>query len=269
MSNETAVGWNKLFVTLEKESYSSNVIFSVALLIVFFVGCVANFVICVVIYCSKTMRTAANYYLFDLAVSDLIVNFPILTLAYHNFYTNGNFMYYDSGIITCKLFICIQFVLVALLFNHGILVMTALSIERYFAICHPFRLQRVPVWKRVIKIILVLWTIAIGETLPIFWTLEIVATKTEFKCIILTNFATKIITVFFAVISFLIPLSIMIFVYRMIAYRVKNHEKFNLNYSMMNKGIRNGKNVVKLIGKFLNNSHNLNFQSSINSYTKF
>lgn len=77
-TEEFIEGWNEFVKTaFREEPYSSKVMFSVSLLVVFIISLVGNVLTCVVIYYDKTMHTATNYYLFDLAVSDLLVTFPI------------------------------------------------------------------------------------------------------------------------------------------------------------------------------------------------
>lgn len=56
-----------------RDSLSIIVPITVCYIIIFVAGTLGNVIICVVIAKNKTMHTATNYYLFNLAVSDFLV----------------------------------------------------------------------------------------------------------------------------------------------------------------------------------------------------
>ncbi|CAB3223903.1 unnamed protein product [Arctia plantaginis] len=247
-TEEFIEGWNEFVKTaFIEEPYSSKVMFSVSLLVVFIISLVGNVLTCVVIYYDKTMHTATNYYLFDLAVSDLLVTFPILIIVYQVLIPEIPIVEYKTGVMTCKFILCIQFTFVSLLWNHGILVMTALSIERYIAICYPMMLQQTPVWRRIGKIILAIWLIAIAETLPLLWTLDVVDTGKNLKCFSVPTRTARIIMATLAVATFILPLSIMIFVCTMIAFKVNDNQKHYMKDTFVYNNAFKRKNVNKLI----------------------
>ncbi|XP_075974555.1 neuromedin-U receptor 1-like isoform X2 [Anticarsia gemmatalis] len=233
-------------MALRDEPYSAKIIFSVSLLIVFVASLVGNILTCIVIYHDKTMHTATNYYLFNLAISDLLVTVPILLIVYQLLIQESDIVEFKHGVFSCKFFLCIHFIFVTLLWNNGILVMTVLSIERYIAICYPMMLKGTPVWRRVGKIIVTIWTIAIIETLPQLWTLEVIDTDKSLMCFSLPTPTARIITGSVAVVTFIVPLGIMMFVYTMIAFKVNDNPKYDLKNTVYNNGFRR-KNVNKLI----------------------
>lgn len=235
-------------ITLREEPYSYNLIYSISLLIVFVASLVGNILTCIVIYYDKTMHTATNYYLFNLAISDILATLPILFNVYQLLIIQSEIVQFKSGMYVCKFFFCIHHLFVTLLWNNGILVLTVLSIERYIAICYPMMLKGTPKWKRVGKIIFVMWTIAILETLPQFWTLEFTETDTALMCFFLPTPLSRIITGVLAIVTFVVPLGIIIFVYTMIAFKVNNNQKSNLRDTIYKNGFKR-KNVNKLIGK--------------------
>ena len=57
-----AVGSNTLLIPL-----------TILYLVIFFSGVSGNFAVCLVIIKNKSMHTATNYYLFSLAISDLMI----------------------------------------------------------------------------------------------------------------------------------------------------------------------------------------------------
>ncbi|XP_026753436.3 neuromedin-U receptor 2-like [Galleria mellonella] len=204
--------------SMTPESDVMHAVYAATLLIIFVVGVTGNLLTCTVIYLDRNMHTATNYYLFNLAISDFIVSFGIL-LEVNIIWYMPNFYYfqdYDLGNVVCK----IHFFLVVALWNNGILIMTTLAIERYIAIWHPLLLKSTPVWRRCMKTIILIWTVAILETLPEVWTVNLInADKSPICFIIPTPFA-KVINAVLGLVTFIIPLGIMTFVYSMIAFKV-------------------------------------------------
>lgn len=247
--------WHKYVkLALTDEPYSSQVIFSVALFIIFVASLVGNILTCIVIYYDKSMHTATNCYLFNLAVSDLLVTFPILIIIYQILIQRDDLFQYEYGVFSCNFVMCIHFMFISILWNNSILVMTALSIERYIAVCYPMMLQGTLVWRRVGKIIGIIWTVAIIETLPEIWMLEIFDTGNTLICFTMPSYLGRILSGLNAVLTFIVPLAIMTFVYTMIAFRVNdNNEVYKYKGSVFNSGFKR-KKVNKLIGKlFLSN----------------
>lgn len=245
--NNTEDWHNYVKLALSEVPYSSKVIFSVALFIIFVASLVGNILTCIVIYYDKCMHTATNCYLFNLAVSDLLVTFPILIII-HQLLTQSNELFqYQYGVWSCNFVLCIHFLFISILWNNSILVMTALSIERYIAVCYPMMLQGTPVWRRVGKIIGIIWTVAIIETLPEYWVLEIFDTGNTLICFSRPSWFGRIVSGVNAVLTFIVPLAIMSYVYTMIAFRVNDaNEMYKLKGSVFNSGFKR-KKVNKLI----------------------
>ncbi|CAH0581131.1 unnamed protein product [Chrysodeixis includens] len=252
MVNETSVnasgdghGFTK--IAYFDEPYYLLVIYCVALFLIFIASLVGNILTCIVIYSDRSMHTATNYYLFNLAVSDLLVTFPILIFIYQILSQGAGLLEFEYGKMTCKFIICIHFMVVTVLWNNGILVMTALSIERYIAICYPMMLQGTPVWRRVMKIIGIIWVVALLEATPSFYTIDVFDTGTNLICFFNPTALAKLLTAIMAVVTFIVPLAVMMFVYTMIAFKVNdNNPKYNFKDTVLNNGSNRNK-VNKLI----------------------
>jgi hypothetical protein len=105
------------------------VIYAVILL----TGLVGNVSTCVVIARNKHMHTATNYYLFSLAVSDLLLLVSGLPQEMYYIWWRG---YPDMlGETVCVL----QGFAAETSANATVLTITAFTVERYVAICHPFQ----------------------------------------------------------------------------------------------------------------------------------
>jgi hypothetical protein len=102
--------------------------------VIFVAGVVGNVCTCFVIVKHPTMRTATNYYLFSLAVSDLL--FLVIGLP-EEVYLQWSPYPYVFGEVFCVF----RALAIEAATNASILVITAFTAERYLAICHPLKAQ--------------------------------------------------------------------------------------------------------------------------------
>ncbi|XP_047508978.1 neuromedin-U receptor 2-like isoform X2 [Pieris napi] len=237
--------WSQFLIKVfEGKPHLLNIFFVVVYLIIFFVSIIGNVLTCIVIYSVKSMHTATNYYLFNLAVSDLIVTFTNLADVY-DFVTD--FSKIDD--FTCQL----RFFFITCLWNNGILMMTILAIERYIVIWYPLLLNTSPVWKRVSKVITIIWIVAILESLPDVWSVKNIKTKTVSICFTVPTEEARTINGILALLTFVIPLAIMIFVYTMIAFKVNENEMTSSKGKIFNHrdNRRRVHKIIALTGSFL------------------
>ncbi|RXM29283.1 Neuromedin-U receptor 1 [Acipenser ruthenus] len=104
-------------------------------LTIFVVGVCGNALICMVIAQHKVMRTPTNYYLFSLAISDLLVLFLGMPLELYEMWSNYPFLFGKEGCyFKTFLFETVCFA--------SILNVTALSVERYIAVVHPLKAKQ-------------------------------------------------------------------------------------------------------------------------------
>lgn len=114
------------------------------------VGIVGNVMVILVVLTTKHMRTPTNCYLVSLAVADLMVltaaGLPNITESLY-----GEWVYGYAGCL------CITY-LQYLGINASSCSITAFTIERYIAICHPIKAQFICTLSRAKKIIVAVWT---------------------------------------------------------------------------------------------------------------
>ncbi|OWF37637.1 neuropeptides capa receptor-like [Mizuhopecten yessoensis] len=122
-------------------------------------GTVGNICTCIVIARNRTMHTATNYYLFSLAVSDLITLLLALPPELYGFWEAYPWRF-DIGFCIMKSFIS------EMTSYASVLTITAFTIERFAAICHPMRFQTLSSLPRAMKVIFVIWIIASVIALP-------------------------------------------------------------------------------------------------------
>lgn len=127
--------------------------------LIFVVGLVGNIITCIVISRNKSMHTATNYYLFNLAITDMLMLLSAMPPDLYNAWYPSQ---YPFGSLTCIL----QGLLAETTANVTILTISSFTIERYIAICHPFRQQAMSKLSRAVKFIIGIWIFAFCAALP-------------------------------------------------------------------------------------------------------
>ncbi|KAK4882871.1 hypothetical protein RN001_006190 [Aquatica leii] len=122
-------------------------------------GLLGNLCTCIVIARNKCMHTTTNYYLFSLAVSDLLL---LISGLPNEIYSTWSKYPYIFGETFCVL----QGFAAETSANATVLTITAFTIERYLAICHPFLSHTMSKLSRAIKYIIGIWVLAMSLALP-------------------------------------------------------------------------------------------------------
>lgn len=130
-------------------SLQYKVVSTFLLFIICALGTVGNVMVILVVLTTKHMRTPTNCYLVSLAVADLMVliaaGFPTIT---ESFFASWVFGHYGCLCITYFQYLGI---------NASSCSITAFTIERYIAICHPIKAQFLCTLSRAKKIIVFVW----------------------------------------------------------------------------------------------------------------
>ncbi|XP_062322278.1 thyrotropin-releasing hormone receptor [Osmerus eperlanus] len=113
------------------------------------IGIVGNVMVILVVLTTKHMRTPTNCYLVSLAVADLMV----LTAAGLPNITESLYGEWVYGYVGCVGITYFQYLGI----NASSCSITAFTIERYIAICHPIRAQFLCTLSRAKRIIIVVW----------------------------------------------------------------------------------------------------------------
>ncbi|KAL1123266.1 hypothetical protein AAG570_002352 [Ranatra chinensis] len=128
--------------------------------VILFTGCAGNLITCCIIYGNRHMHTATNYYLFSLAVSDLLL---LLTGAPQEIVI---FWFKSGYVFGGELFCVLRGVAAETSANATVLMITAFTVERYVAVCHPFLATSMSKLSRVFKIVVILWLVALSFAVP-------------------------------------------------------------------------------------------------------
>ncbi|CAF1340377.1 unnamed protein product [Rotaria sordida] len=159
--------------------------------LIFTIGFIGNIMTIFIIIYNTHLRTPTNYYLLNLAVSDLMMlmcNLPLEMLEIYN-------REWPLSIIFCKLRnICAEFFTCS-----SILTILAFTCERYFTIVHPIHFHRLSHFRRAQNIIIIIWLISIGFSLPLGLSYEIEINSSiisnNLSTIVFINNNTKLIQI--------------------------------------------------------------------------
>ncbi|XP_014228153.1 pyrokinin-1 receptor-like [Trichogramma pretiosum] len=132
---------------------------SVAYCVIFFAGLLGNVSTCLVIAKNKAMHTSTNYYLFSLAISDLLLLVSGLPPEIYYMWSNYPYVFGEA-------FCILQSFAAETAANATVLTITAFSVERYVAICHPFLSHAISNLKRAIRYVIAVWTLALVLAIP-------------------------------------------------------------------------------------------------------
>ncbi|KAH3882599.1 hypothetical protein DPMN_006541 [Dreissena polymorpha] len=136
-------------------------------IVVFLVGLIGNTLVCVVIWRNRGMRTVTNIFIVNLAIADIAVLIMCLPITLLVDITGAWFF----GDFVCKLN---QFTMTSSI-SVSVLTLTAISVERWYAICHPLRFHSTT--RRARVIITAIWIVSAGVALP-----ETIASRTVKTC---------------------------------------------------------------------------------------
>ncbi|XP_039971283.1 pyrokinin-1 receptor [Bactrocera tryoni] len=180
--------------------------------LIFVSGVIGNISTCIVIKKNRSMHTATNYYLFSLAVSDFLL---LLSGVPQEMY----FIWSKYPYVFGEYFCIGRGVLAETSANATVLTITAFTVERYMAICHPFLGQAMSKLSRAIRIIVLIWLVSVLTAIPQAAQFGIIALNGIEKCTVVRNIiqhSFQLSTFIF----FIAPMSIILVLYLLIGLRL-------------------------------------------------
>lgn len=126
---------------------------------IFVTGVVGNISTCVVIARNRSMHTATNYYLFSLAVSDFLLLIAGVPQEMYSIWSKYPYVFGE-------LFCVMRGMAAEAAANATVLTITAFTVERYVAICHPFLSHTMSKLSRAVRLIGVVWLCSIAMAVP-------------------------------------------------------------------------------------------------------
>ncbi|XP_031777971.1 pyrokinin-1 receptor-like [Nasonia vitripennis] len=176
------------------------------------IGVVGNIITCIVIATNKSMHTVTNCYLFNLAISDLLM----IIFAFPAF--DGYDRYSSKTVCFLRGFIAEASVYIS------VLTIVAFSIERYLAICHPFFVRALSHLSRASRTIPTIWILGCAGALPVAMQIGIIhdyRSKDRAICTVVTAsgpFYLELSTVVF----FILPMILMIWLYTLMGIKLRS-----------------------------------------------
>ncbi|XP_024299217.1 thyrotropin-releasing hormone receptor b [Oncorhynchus tshawytscha] len=165
MENVTEAQENQTWGTWTDQIIEYKVVSTLLVFVICAFGIVGNVMVILVVLTTKHMRTPTNCYLVSLAVADLIV----LTAAGLPNITDSIFGSWVFGRSGCLGITYLQYLGI----NASSCSITAFTIERYIAICHPIKAQLLCTLSRAKKIILFVWVFTLLYSVMWFYLSDI------------------------------------------------------------------------------------------------
>lgn len=126
--------------------------FLILIMVVTFLG---NFMVCLIVYLYRRLRTVTNYFIVSLAVSDLLISVLSVPFRIHQTLHNGSFCLASE--------LCWTWLLTDLTCAcASICNLAAISVDRYIAIVHPFRYHSLMTTRAGWVIIAIVWTYSVA-----------------------------------------------------------------------------------------------------------
>ncbi|XP_071443981.1 pyrokinin-1 receptor-like [Hetaerina americana] len=127
--------------------------------IIFLSGIVGNVSTCIIIAKNKHMHTATNYYLFNLAISDLLLLVSGMPTEMYQTWSPYSYAFGEA-------FCVVQSFAAETSANATVLTITAFTVERYVAICHPLRSHTFSGLSRAVRLVVAAWVLAVCLAVP-------------------------------------------------------------------------------------------------------
>lgn len=222
--------------------------------LIFITGLFGNIFTCIVIIRNKSMHTATNYYLFSLAISDLLLLVSGMPQEIYSIWSKWPYVFGSA-------FCLIRGLAAETSTNASVLTITLFTIERYLAICHPFLSHKMSKLSRAIRHVLMLWVVSFGLALPQALQFGIREHEGVAMCLqtrVIIEHSFEISTFFF----FFAPMVLITVLYALIGIRLKNtnvskqtkdkeeiERNVRFSHRVRRKHSQSTRRVIKMLGK--------------------
>lgn len=185
-----------------------------------------NGIVCYLVYAYKRMRTVPNYFIVNLALSDIIM--AIFCIPF-TFVANLMLNYWPFGELLCPAVCYLQIVSVFL----SAYTLMAMSVDRYIVIVHPFR-KRITT-EYALFIILIIWILSLSIPIPTLFNARIqYYSNTSGQCLETwegNDRGRYAYSVIIMVLHYFAPMLVMMFCYTTIRYHIwlKHNQKDDHN----------------------------------------
>ncbi|ESO06060.1 hypothetical protein HELRODRAFT_64552 [Helobdella robusta] len=194
---------NSINNATDQEDYNVN--YGALFLLVFpFFTVFGNFLVCLSIWREKSLHTATNYFIFSLAVADIMVAILVMPLAV---YVEVNNSRWELGNSLCDMWVAFD----VMGCTSSILNLAAISVDRYIAVTKPIQYAKHKNSRRVHLTLALAWVASIAVSLPITLGMNYTSRRAEtpWLCI----FYNSDFIIYSSMLSFYFPCILMIYLY--------------------------------------------------------
>lgn len=188
---------------------------------------------------------ATNYYLFSLAISDLLVLISSIPVELYEFWCPFRFIFGEP-------FCIIRGMISEFCTNATVLTVLTFTIERYVAICHPFLSHTLSKLSRAKKIIVIVWLISLAYAIPQALSLGVRSSDDGMKQCGPTSEIIKNSFEISAFMFFLAPMILITVLYILIGLKLRASTKIKRNTGSHQKRFQSGtqgsRRVIKMLG---------------------
>ena len=174
----------------QTSSVNRELLFLVSILIFFF-GVAGNGFICYGFCRFHQLRTLTNYFVFNLAIADLLLISALAAWIVHDFRGNPQDERFLSALLINMDVLC---------FSASMLNMAAVSVDRYCAVTYPFSYEQIITKSRAHKATILIWAYSL-----------VMAGIGVARFLAMNNSASQIFVTVLSASSFVIPATIMVF----------------------------------------------------------
>ncbi|XP_038054003.1 lysophosphatidic acid receptor 6-like [Patiria miniata] len=134
-----------------------------------------------------SMRNVTNFYLTNLAISDLIVLISSATYEQYVAFTKQNRSDIPSFGNSSHVVVSVLFYLANVGAHSSLAFVTVLSYDRYFAICYPFKHRNLNHKRRAIRAAVCIWLLSLAVNVIVFCSLFQKLNEPADKCLVWPN----------------------------------------------------------------------------------
>ncbi|MCL4148270.1 UNVERIFIED_CONTAM: hypothetical protein GTU68_044035 [Idotea baltica] len=196
---------------------TTQVIFYIQYITIFILGAFGNCLVCYVVFRNKNMQTVTNYFIANLALSDILL--CVLAVPFTPLYFfMGEWIF---GRVLCHLLSWSQGVSVYV----STLTLTSIAIDRFFVIIYPFRPRlRLQV---CYFIIISIWIFSLSATIPYAFYIGQAKYEGRYYCEEFWPSETirQVFSLFTTVMQFVIPFIVILYCYVKISLRMSERYK--------------------------------------------
>ena len=197
--------------------------FTVMYAITMLVSLVGNTLLIYIVWKKPDARSLTSFMFVNMAVADLLVTLVVMPYSIAHFYTDGKWLL--SGVIgeiTCKVVIYTALVTI----TASILCLTFMAIDKFYAVVYPFRRH---LWFRKAHLLTPLIWILSMVLMSIAMVVQGLNDQTSYCSYQFSNLGDEMtarrgVFVYYFVINYLLPLSVIFILYAIIAHRLWFHD---------------------------------------------